>query len=83
MIGKQILFSILVLLASQQIWAQSVNKNTFGSYSIQTDEEEEGQSAQDQDHEKKEEKKQNIPSIITNWKVDNFGANFEKSYNFV
>jgi hypothetical protein len=78
MIGKQILFSILLLLAAQQIRAQNVDRNTFGSYSTQQDGEEE-ENGKNHDHDQEEQKKPNIPSIITNWKVDNFGANFEKA----
>ncbi|PTN05976.1 putative porin [Mangrovibacterium marinum] len=80
MIGKQILFSILILLAGQQVLAQVTDRNSFGSYQPQLGDDEQDEDTQEgHDHAGEDNKNKDIPSIINNWTVGNFGATYTKA----
>ncbi|RKD86158.1 putative porin [Mangrovibacterium diazotrophicum] len=77
MIGKQLFFILLFVFAGHLVRAQQ-GVETFGTGGNSTfDEEQDGEHTDDEDSKKQE--KKYVPSIITNWEVENYGANFEEA----
>ncbi|WP_163718358.1 putative porin [Mangrovibacterium lignilyticum] len=77
--GKQILLFLLLVVAAHQLRAQQGVETfgTGGNYSTRNFDSEEGDDQEGDEHDHDQEETKKVPSIISVWKVANYGANYE------